>query len=338
MARKNRIDATTRLTGQRRPRSAKPVGAASVALPGDAAGSSSLRHASSKGGKPAAEQFPLKLTKGQREALAHASRLKPAIRRKIEAVEATQPVLLTPKELGRLAQECAAAALFAPQPDKRQLVAAQQMVFDLLEAVAERPRSTPRRPVAADSAVLFQFKITLLNSEPAIWRRIQVEDCDLAELHDHLQAAFGWEDYHMHGYEIAGERYGPTSDDDVGLRYDSEMGLLDESSVMLGDLLPNSRKRAPWIYEYDFGDGWRHEIVFEGRAPKEKGQKYPRCTEGARACPPEDCGGPWGYAELLEALADPQHERHEEFMVWCGRLKPEAFDPAKATRQMRKQR
>jgi hypothetical protein len=95
-------------------------------------------------------------------------------------------------------------------------------------------------------------------------------------------------------------------------------------------------KRRRWFYEYDFGDGWRHEIVFEGYSPIAKKVKYPLCVEGERACPPEDIGGPWGYAEFLEAIADPDHERHDEFMDWRGPFDPEEFDVKKATSEMRK--
>ncbi len=104
----------------------------------------------------------------------------------------------------------------------------------------------------------------------------------------------------------------------------------------MSKLLPKSGKRTRWIYEYDFGDGWRHEVLFEGNPPPEKGKKYPVCLDGERACPPEDVGGPWGYAEFLEAMADPKHERHDEFIEWRGPCDPEAFDVKKTTREMRK--
>jgi hypothetical protein len=342
MARKKRIDAGEELTVQRGPEksSRQLVSAVTLALADEASGTTSPPAKSGAGEikSGAMEESPLSLTQGQREALMGASDLEAATKRKLEAGQGTQVVLLMPKELIQIDQHCNFAAAFAPPPHKRQLAAVQKKVADLLEAVAERHQSRVRRRSAAASDLLFQFKITLLDTEPAIWRRIEVEDCDLADLHDHIQAAFGWEDYHMHQFEIAGERYGPMPDEGFGLPYDPELNMLDETGVMLGDLLPKSRKRPRWIYEYDFGDGWRHEIAFEGYPEREKGKKYPLCAEGARACPPEDCGGPWGYADLLEALADPQHERHEEFMEWCGSLDPEAFDPAKATRQMRKRR
>src|SRR5205814_3848664 len=112
-----------------------------------------------------------------------------------------------------------------------------------------------------------QFKITLLDITPAIWRRIQVPDCTLTELHEYIQAAFGWENYHLHQFEIDGVKYSqPAPDgDDFGMEFE------DETQVVLSKLLPKSAKQIRWIYEYDFGDGWRHEVLFGGflqRDPK----------------------------------------------------------------------
>ena len=101
-------------------------------------------------------------------------------------------------------------------------------------------------------------------------------------------------------------------------------------------IVPKNGKRFRFEYEYDFGDGWEHEILFEGCLKAEKGTRYPLCMEGQRACPPEDVGGPFGYQEYLEALADPKHERHKEFMEWSGRFDPEKFDAEAATKECSK--
>jgi hypothetical protein len=105
---------------------------------------------------------------------------------------------------------------------------------------------------------------------------------------------------------------------------------------MVSDIVPQSGKRFVFKYEYDFGDGWEHEVLFEGCLEPEKGKKYPVCLEGKRACPPEDVGGVWGYEDFLGAIADPKHERHEEFMDWNGPFDPDDFDPKKTTREMKK--
>ena len=89
-------------------------------------------------------------------------------------------------------------------------------------------------------------------------------------------------------------------------------------------------------FEYDFGDGWEHEIRFEGSPKKEPGKKYPLCLEGERACPPEDVGGIYGFYEFLEALVDPKHEQHEEMLEWGGNYDPEKFDASLATKAMKK--
>jgi hypothetical protein len=95
-------------------------------------------------------------------------------------------------------------------------------------------------------------------------------------------------------------------------------------------------KRFAFKYEYDFGDGWEHEVLFEGCPPQVKGKKYPLCVEGERACPPEDVGGIWGYATFLEAKNDPSHEESEMYSEWCADFDPEAFDPKKATKDMKR--
>ena len=100
--------------------------------------------------------------------------------------------------------------------------------------------------------------------------------------------------------------------------------------------MPKSGKRLRFEYEYDFGDSWHHEVVFEGCLRAERGGRYPVCVEGARACSPEDVGGTPGYQEYLEAMAEPDHERHDEFMGWRGSFDPEAFDPVKATKRMKR--
>jgi hypothetical protein len=285
------------------------------------------------------DNYPLKLTQQQRESLLHHTRLKRAIKQKVEqAGEGTQTVLATRKELDHLNDEIGQAALYATGPEKKRLLAVLRKVTELFEAVEDAAsvavtRATTRRP-AQTTNLLFQFKITLLDIKPAIWRRIQVPDCTLDVLHLYIQAAFGWWNYHLHQFQIGGVRYGPPEPEGMDFGLETE----DETEAWLSDLLPKSRQIVRWIYEYDFGDGWRHEVLFEGYPPAEPKAKYPLCLEGARACPPEDCGGPWGYADYLAAIADPHHEQHEELLEWRGPFDPEAFDAAKATTEMRKVR
>ena len=277
------------------------------------------------------ETVPLKLTAAQRKALIHGSRLKAAIRRKISDAGA-DVVLLTRKELDHLHEEAGTAAVFVPEPYKRNLVAVQRKVLDLLDAIADdRPRRRRRRP-RGESDLLFDFTISLPDTKPTIWRHIQVEDCTLARFHRYVQAAFGWQNLHLHQFEINGLRYGPA----LGKGYDGD--IENEAKVRLSDLLPKSGQRTEWVYEYDMLAGWQHKIVFEGYPPKEKRRKYPLCVDGERACPPEDIGGAAGYKEYLAVLANPKHEWHEELMRLQGPFDPEAFDADNATKAMRKVR
>lgn len=165
------------------------------------------------------------------------------------------------------------------------------------------------------------LKITLAHIRPAISRTVRVpSDLTLADLHDVIQLAFGWEDYHLHEFKVGDERYAVPDIDD-------ERDCIDETTVSLDAVLP--RKGASVEYIYDFGDWWIHNIVVEridAETPAHKGRSLRRsssgsrveCIEAKRACPPEDCGGPHGFGEMLEALADPEHERHEEFTEWVG--------------------
>jgi hypothetical protein len=182
-------------------------------------------------------------------------------------------------------------------------------------------------------AEIYQFKITLLDTQPPIWRRIQVGDCTLDKLHEHIQTAMGWTNSHLHHFRIGETLYG-----DPMLMQENfeELRYKDSMSTRLSEIVPRSGERFRFEYEYDFGDGWAHEVLFEGRLPVEPGKQYPVCLEGARACPPEDVGGVWGYVDFLAAISDPDHEAHKDMRAWIGRkFDPEAFSPVGATRRMK---
>lgn len=162
-----------------------------------------------------------------------------------------------------------------------------------------------------------ELTITLGNIEPPIWRRLIVPgSLTLGELHTVLQIAMGWQNYHLYLFEVGGVRYGDVEE--------MEVPTGDADSPTVGAV---ADQVAEFGYEYDFGDGWEHTIQVEQVLPA-LGPVTPRLLSGARSCPPEDCGGPWGYRELLEILADPTHEEHVEHARWAGRdFDPEAFDP-----------
>lgn len=201
------------------------------------------------------------------------------------------------------------------------------------------PEPEPKRSEVAGAggtrptAPMTQFKVTLGDSKPPIWRRIQVGDCTLDRLHEHIQTAMGWTNSHMHHFRIEGKHYG---DPRLLAETFGELNYADSTTTKLSDILPEDGRRFGFEYEYDFGDGWQHEILFEGRHPADPGKRYPLCLEGARACPPEDVGGVWGYADFLEAIGDPKNEAHRELKEWIGRkFDPEAFNPVAATRRMK---
>jgi len=180
---------------------------------------------------------------------------------------------------------------------------------------------------------LYQFKITLKGTQPPIWRRIQVRNCTLDRLHELIQMSMGWTNSHLHQFEIDGDRYGDPELLECG---EPDHDYIDSTVTKISEIVPQDGKRFRFDYEYDFGDGWEHEVLFEGCLRAEKGVRYPLCLEGERCCPPEDVGGIWGYTEFLEAIADPQHEEHERLLEWAGPFDPEAFSAEKATKVMRR--
>jgi hypothetical protein len=167
-------------------------------------------------------------------------------------------------------------------------------------------------PIECDA---FELKVTLLETDPAVWRRITVPAAwTLAQLHRILQAAVGWQDCHLYEFEIAERAFGPVDED-------APDEVEDATEVTLIDVI---RVGHRFFYDYDFGDGWRLEIEVESGATGGPLVTRVACTGGERAGPPEDCGGPEGYAALLEALSDPGHPEHDDLVAWVG----EGFDPA----------
>lgn len=166
---------------------------------------------------------------------------------------------------------------------------------------------------------IYRIKASLRYIEPPIWRRIEVpSDITLAKLHAVLQAAMGWRNVHLHAFRIGREIYGKPDRSMPDYAMNDERKTCLDAIAGQGDTI---------IYEYDFGDGWEHTLKIEKVFPPEPKVRYPRCTAGRRACPPEDCGGPPGYAHLLDVLRDPRHEEHEELRDWLpSGFDPEAFD------------
>lgn len=175
-------------------------------------------------------------------------------------------------------------------------------------------RGTKETPEAGKGSLL-QFKISLKGIRPPIWRRVLVpEGLTLNDLHEIIQMAMGWWNYHLHIFVYRRREFGVPDPDWDDIR------VIDDSTVSLRDLSLSVKEKIR--YEYDFGDGWEHDLLLEKILPAE-GRTTPVCLKGVRACPPEDCGGPWGYENLLQILNDPKHPEHSTMKEWL----PEDFDP-----------
>lgn len=179
---------------------------------------------------------------------------------------------------------------------------------------------------SASNQTVYQLKITLKNIRPPIWRRIQVlSSTTLEQLHLIVQEVMGWDNYHMHQFSIAGIDYGQPQ---------PEFNVRSEKTVKLSQVVKGEKSK--FFYTYDFGDSWEHEILLEKELPSTPDTNYPVCITGKRACPPEDCGGSWGYAELLEIISDSSHPEYEERMEWLGEsFNPDTFDINEVNQRLR---
>jgi len=170
---------------------------------------------------------------------------------------------------------------------------------------------------------IYQIHITLSGFKPKIWRRLLLpSDLLLSDLHKIIQTSMGWTNSHLHQFikdqTFYTKRY---PDDDTW----GEMNNVDYSKIRISYLLKKEKDKI--VYEYDFGDGWEHEVLLEKVLPSDQKTKYPVCLAGKMNCPPEDCGGVWGYSDMLEILKNPKHEEYESYIQWLGgEFDPEYFD------------
>lgn len=174
---------------------------------------------------------------------------------------------------------------------------------------------------------ILQCRVWLVDSEPSIWRRFEVSDqISLDDLHEILQIVMGWENGHLHAFAIGRDRYAAPFPMPLE-------GTLDSTSVSLASFRFKSGDK--FSYTYDFGDGWLHQVRVDEVRPQSNEVKLPRCLEGDRACPPEDCGGVWGYEALLERLSDPEDPDFEELLDWVGDFDPSHFSVEAVNAQLR---
>lgn len=171
---------------------------------------------------------------------------------------------------------------------------------------------------------IIQLKITLKWTKPPIWRRVLVDKkTTFFELHQIIQIAMGWENCHLYEFKIDNYRIGePNEEFDDFFSGDK---LVDASEVTLDSVIANTGEK--FEYEYDFGDGWEHQVTAEKFLPRDSKTKYPICTGGKLNCPPEDCGGVGGFYDLLDIIGNKKHPERKEMLEWLGgKYNPEYFD------------
>jgi hypothetical protein len=163
----------------------------------------------------------------------------------------------------------------------------------------------------------YQLRIELQDVEPSVWRSVRVPaTITLAKLHKVFQVVMGWEDSHLHEFRIGAMRYGIPDPD-----FQEEQPVIAEKRAVLQEILKPSITR--FLYLYDFGDGWEHEVTIKRTGALGVDERPLLCLAGANACPPDDVGGPDGYADFLKAITNPKHKEHQHYLQWCGG----AFDP-----------
>jgi hypothetical protein len=179
---------------------------------------------------------------------------------------------------------------------------------------------------------LHQLKITLREVKPAVWRRLLIPaDFKLDRVHRTLNWAMGWTDSHLHEFEVGKQRYGIP---DVWEASPDEEDVIPERKVTLSTVLPKEQSRGRYIY--DFGDFWQHDLLVEKILEADVDGVYPVCLDGKGACPPEDCGGVSGYAELRKVIADPAHPEHQSMLLWLGgHFHPDEFSVAQVNARLR---
>ncbi|NOT09960.1 MAG: plasmid pRiA4b ORF-3 family protein [Gemmatimonadales bacterium] len=166
---------------------------------------------------------------------------------------------------------------------------------------------------------ILTFKVQLRDIKPAIWRRIEVPaSYTFWDLHVAIQDAMGWLDSHLHAFQVRDPR--TRAEATIGIPdpdpFEGAPDFLPGWRVHVTAYLAEVGQRAR--YDYDFGDGWEHDLLLEQIGMRQAKAKYPRCVAGARACPPEDCGGPGGYAQLLKTIANPADPEHQSMLKWLG--------------------
>jgi DNA-binding transcriptional regulator YdaS (Cro superfamily) len=191
-------------------------------------------------------------------------------------------------------------------------------------------RAAMTKQVAAKIKEVYVFKITLDDSKPPIWRRIETADVSLGKLHELIQTSMGWTNSHLHQFCIGEKRYMAPRALEFGIDW-----AIPYTGITISKLVTLHGPKLKFGYEYDFGDSWHHSVVLEKIIEPDAAVGYPRCTAGKLACPPEDVGGIGGFANFLDAINDPDDPEHEDKLEWSGPFDPAKFDKEQATANMK---
>lgn len=179
---------------------------------------------------------------------------------------------------------------------------------------------------------VYQIHMSLIGSKPKVWRRLLVQsDMFLSDVHKVIQTTMGWTNSHLHSFIKNETHYSERIPDDMAW---DETGDVDYLNMKLSDLLEKEDQRI--LYEYDFGDGWTHDLILEKILLGDNKLEYPECLAGEMNCPPEDCGGISGFADILEILKNPDHEEYDSYIVWLGgKFNPAYFNIRKVNKLLR---
>jgi hypothetical protein len=270
-----------------------------------------------------ANELPLTLTKAQRVVVAEVT---PHFRPRLLLEEGDQRTArFRLEELKVIHHEVSHALHFEKDGRKRNSL---RHAVAVVEETMQRFFQIDAIPAAQR---IYQLRIVLKDITPEIWRRIQVKYCTLSRLHEHIQLCMGWENYHLYSFQIGAVEY-------ADLDLVEEFYGQDAREIRLSEVVPKDGHRCQFLYVYDFGDDWRHEVLFEGCMTADPNRPYPVCLEGERACPPEDVGGVGGFEEYLAALSNPHHDEHESFLQWRGHFDPEEFSTGAVMKRMQRRR
>ena len=278
------------------------------------------------------ELLELKLSEGQCRTILKYAELPAHLSERLAAnLTVAKRTQFTLDELDELLDHLETSVYRAKGNEKQKVLRIVEKVSELLGSTIDPDEMSEQR-LPKQTNTVFQIKVTLMGIAPLIWRRIQTQDCTLVELHDLLQITMGWEFEHLYRFIIGGVKYA-----DLGMA--SQDDAQDACDTNLSAILPGRESPTPVRLRVRLWGSMDASTGRGGTVPAEQGVKYPICVAGRRACPPEDCGGPRGYFDFVEAISNPNHRGHEQMLEWVGgEFDPERFDLESVNKKLRRLR